>query len=92
MRAKFYQYLKTTNTWTLVGIVIVLAVVLTTSLNLIFAQIGWANQITPAILGMGMIDAFVTAGLISPLIIIMLKRAAKLEEINRQLEQEVTDR
>jgi PAS domain S-box-containing protein len=91
MRTKFYQYLKTTNTWTLVGIVIVLAVILTTSLNLIFARIGWGDQITPAILGIAMIDAFVTAALISPLIIIMLKRAAQLEEINRQLEQEVTD-
>jgi len=89
MHTRFYQYLKTTPTWTLVGITVVLAVLLTTSLNLIFAQTGWRDQITPVILGLAMIDAFASAALIAPLLIIMLKRAAKLEEINWQLKREV---
>ena len=89
MRAKLYQYLKKTNTWTLVGIVIVLAVALTTAMNFIFAYIGWGGRISPVVLALGMIDAIVAPILIAPLVINTLKRAANLEEINQQLTQEV---
>jgi PAS domain S-box-containing protein len=91
MRAKFYQYLKTTNTWTLVGMVIILAVILTTAMNLIFAYIGWGGKISSVVLALGMVDAIVVPALIAPPLINMLKRAANLEEINQQLEQKVTN-
>ncbi len=91
MTHRIQQYLRTANTWAVTGIVIVIAVALANGMNFVFSRAINA-PLTRPILIFGTIDAIVIPALIAPLILTLLKRAANLRDMNRELEREVNDR
>jgi len=91
MRARFYQNVKRMNARVFVGTAIVLAVVLTTGMNLFFAWISGAG-IRPMTMLFATIDAIVIPAILAPIFFNIVKRSANLEELNRQLEREIAKR
>jgi PAS domain S-box-containing protein len=91
MVSRIHQYIRTTSTWAVTGIVIVMAVVLANGMNFIFSRLINARLTWPIII-FGTIDAIVIPALIAPLVLTLFKRAANLRDINGLLEREADDR
>jgi PAS domain S-box-containing protein len=91
VRAKLQQSLKTMNAWLFTGLAIVLAVALTTGLNFFFAWIS-REGLRPITQLFATIDAIVIPAILAPIFLHIFKRAANLEDTNRQLQQEIADR
>ena len=91
MRAGLYQSIKNMNLWVFVGTAIVLAVILTTGLNSFFAWISGAG-IKPLTMLFATIDAILIPSIIAPVLVTILKRTANLENINQQLQHEISER
>ena len=83
MRARFYQSLKSMNAWLFTGLAIILAVMLTTALNFFFA---WVSRegLRPITQLFATIDAIVIPAILAPIFLHLFKRAANLEDMNRQ--------
>ena len=88
IRKKIRTSVGNLNTWAFTGLAIVLAIILTTLLNSIFARIN-GTPINPRVFMFATIDAILIPLIIAPIIINMFKRVINLEEEKQNLEGQV---
>jgi signal transduction histidine kinase len=85
------QKLKTINPWHYLWITIICSEVLTVLISYVFSLIFW-GQLPRKVLVIGLIDAFIVPLVVIPIVIYLMKHAAKLQELNMRLQQEIEDR
>ncbi|HMK50230.1 MAG TPA: hypothetical protein VK435_09270, partial [Thermodesulfovibrionales bacterium] len=88
---EFARRLKTINPWHFVWIIFLSAEIMTLLLNVLQSLLRW-ERISAELIFIGIIDAGVNALIISPLAIYFLRHTARLEEMNRLLEAEISER
>lgn len=77
--------------WLLVGFVVVLSEIITLIMNSINSLIWWGRIDTDLLL-IGTIDAFVASVLVGPIAVFLIRHAFNLEDINRQLQEQMAER
>ena len=91
MRASLSLRLKLISTWKLVVASIVGAVVITDGTTSVISLLIW-GRIPLELLLLGTLNAILVPAILAPILIRAVKKAANLEALNRQLQQEIAER
>jgi signal transduction histidine kinase len=91
MHTAIRQSLTKINSWTLVGLAVASSVVIADSLTAALSLIIW-GRVPVEVLLISTLDAAAVPAIVAPVVIYLLKRAARLEDINRHLQAEISDR
>jgi signal transduction histidine kinase len=91
MRTSLSLRLKSIGTWKLVVASIVGAVLITDSVTSVISWLIW-GQVPLGLLALGTLNAILVPIILAPILIRAVKKAANLEALNRQLQQEVAER
>jgi len=83
--------LKKINSWALVGLSVVSAVIITDLLTIVISLIVW-GRVPVELLVMGTIAATVVPSILAPILIYLVRRTASLEDINQELYREISER
>jgi two-component system NtrC family sensor kinase len=91
MRTAIRQSLNKINSWTLVGLAVASSVVIADSLTIVLSLIIWGS-VPLEVLLISTLDAAAVPSILAPAVIYLVKRAARLEAINTNLQAEISDR
>jgi signal transduction histidine kinase len=91
MRTAIQQSLKKTNSWILVGLAVASSIVISDCLTAVLSLIIW-GRVPIEVLLISTLDAAVVPSIVAPIVIYLVKRAARLEDINVHLQAEISDR
>jgi signal transduction histidine kinase len=91
MRTAIRHSLTKISSWTLVGLAVVSSVVIADSMTAVMSLLIW-GRVPLEVLLISTLDAAAVPAIVAPAVIYLLKRAARLEDINRDLQAEISDR
>ncbi len=85
------QSLNKINSWTLVGVAVASSIVIADSLTIVQSLIIW-GRVPLEVLLISTLDAAAVPSILAPVLIYLVKRAARLEDINTDLRAEISAR
>ena len=91
MRTAIRRNFKKTGPWTLVGLSVVGAVILTDLLTIVMSLVS-LGRVSIELLIMGTVAATAVPAILSPILIRLVKRTTRLEDLNKELQIEISER
>jgi PAS domain S-box-containing protein len=91
MRTALRRNFKKTGSWTLVGLSVVSAVIITDLLTIIMSLVS-LGRVPIELLVMATVAATAVPSILSPILIHLVKRTARLEDRNKELQNEISER
>jgi hypothetical protein len=91
MRTAIRRNFKKTGPWTLVGLSVVGAVIVTDLLTIVMSLVS-LGRVSIELLIMGTVATTAVPAILSPILIRLVKRTTRLEDLNKELQIEISER